>query len=173
MDLSHFVGQEAIKRQLTALIDVAKSRRDTLPHILLCGPPGIGKRTLARAIVVDLKVNWKATNSLVIERPGDLAALLTNLEEGDILFIREIELIRTVLLEVFLHSLRDFQIDIMIGKGRSQRLVKLDLKRFTLIGTTSKPSQVDKRLSRLTIVYDFAAYNVDETAQIIELKLKE
>lgn len=173
MDLSHYVGQEAIKHQLKALIDVAKSRRQPLPHILLSGPPGIGKRTLAQAIAVDLKVNFKYTNSLVIERPGDLGALLTNLEDGDLMLISEIESLRSVVLEILIQSVRDFQIDLMIGKGPSQRLIKLDLKQFTIVGTTSKPSQIDKRLSRLMIVYDFAAYNVDETAQIIELKLKE
>jgi len=134
----------------------------------------MGKGTLARTIAFELKVNLKeCTNPLVIERPGDLAALMTNLEEGDFMLVREIELLRDEILECLLQPVKDFQLDIMIGKGPSARLIKLDLKRFTFVGTTSKPSQVDKRLRRSMIVYDFGSYNVGEIAQIIESILKE
>lgn len=174
MDLSHYVGQETIKRQLKALIDVAKSRSQPLPHILFCGRAGMGKGTLARAIANEVKKTIKeCTNPLVIDRCGDLAAIITNLDEGDVMLISEIELLRGEVLEALLQAVRDFQLDIMIGQGPSARSIKLDLKKFTVVGTTSKPSQVDKRLRRSMIVYDFAPYNLDETAQIIELVLKD
>jgi len=174
MELSNYIGQEAVKRQLRALIDAAKSRLLPLPHILLCGRPGIGKGTLARALAFELKVNIQdCTNPLVFERPGDLASLITNLEEGDLLVIREIESIRGLVLECLIQAVKDFQIDIMIGQGPAARAIKLDLRRFTLIGTTSKPSQVDRRLRRSMIVYDFGPYNLDELTQLIELALKE
>jgi len=133
-----YVGQEQVKANLHVAIAAARGRGDVLDHMLFHGPPGLGKTSLAYIIAREMGVNIKATSGPVVERPGDLAALLTNLEEGDILFIDEIHRLNHVVEEVLYPAMEDYQIDLMIGQGPSARSIKLDLKRFTLIGATTR-----------------------------------
>jgi Holliday junction DNA helicase RuvB len=133
-----YVGQDAVKENLKVAIAAAKGRHDVLDHILFHGPPGLGKTSLAYIIGREMDVNVKATSGPVVERPGDLAALLTNLDEGDILFIDEIHRLNHVVEEVLYPAMEDYQIDIMVGQGPAARSIKLPLKRFTLIGATTR-----------------------------------
>jgi len=133
-----YVGQEPVKENLRVAITAAQARHDVLDHILFHGPPGLGKTSLAYIIGREMGVSVKATSGPVVERPGDLAALLTNLEEGDILFIDEIHRLNHVVEEVLYPAMEDYQIDIMVGQGPAARSIKLPLKRFTLIGATTR-----------------------------------
>src|SRR3990170_5014038 len=133
-----YVGQDQVKENLKVAIAAARGRKDVLDHLLFLGPPGVGKTSLAYITARELGVNVKATSGPVVERPGDLAALLTNLEEGDVLFIDEIHRLNHVVEEVLYPAMEDYQIDIMIGQGPAARSIKLDLKRFTLIGATTR-----------------------------------
>ncbi|MET0586863.1 MAG: Holliday junction branch migration DNA helicase RuvB [Candidatus Binatia bacterium] len=133
-----YVGQESVKENLRVAITAAQARDDVLDHILFHGPPGLGKTSLAYIIGREMGVSVKATSGPVVERPGDLAALLTNLEEGDILFIDEIHRLNHVVEEVLYPAMEDYQIDIMVGQGPAARSIKLPLKRFTLVGATTR-----------------------------------
>src|SRR4029434_4953034 len=133
-----YVGQDQVKENLKVAIAAARGRNDVLDHILFHGPPGLGKTSLAYIISREMGVNIKATSGPVVERPGDLAALLTNLEEGDILFIDEIHRLNHVVEEVLYPAMEDYQIEIMVGQGPAARSIKLPLKRFTLVGATTR-----------------------------------
>ena len=144
--LQEYIGQTKVREQLSIFIQAAKSRSEALDHVLLFGPPGLGKTTLAHIIAKELGVNMRQTSGPVIDRPGDLAALLTNLEENDVLFIDEIHRLSPVVEEILYPALEDYSIDIMIGEGPAARSVKLDLKPFTLIGATTRAGMLTNPL---------------------------
>ncbi len=136
--LAEYVGQAKAKENLQVFIDAARNRNEALDHVLFFGPPGLGKTTLANIIALEMGVNIKSTSGPVIEKPGDLAAILTNLEAGDVLFIDEIHRLSPVVEEILYPAMEDYQLDIIIGQGPSARTIKLDLPRFTLVGATTR-----------------------------------
>ncbi len=136
--LTEYVGQVKAKENLKVFIDAARGRGESLDHVLFYGPPGLGKTTLANIIAAEMGVNIKSTSGPVIEKPGDLAAVLTNLEPGDVLFIDEIHRLSPVVEEILYPAMEDYQLDIMIGQGPSARTIKLDIPRFTLVGATTR-----------------------------------
>ena len=164
-----YVGQEQVKENLKVAIAAARGRKDTLDHVLFHGPPGLGKTSLAYIIAREMGVNIKATSGPVVERPGDLAALLTNLEEGDILFIDEIHRLNHVVEEVLYPAMEDYQIDLMIGQGPSARSIKLDLKHFTLVGATTRSGLLTSPLrNRFGAIFRLDFYSPEALAQILK-----
>lgn len=163
-----YVGQEQVKENLKVAIAAARGRKDVLDHLLFHGPPGLGKTSLAYIIAREMGVNIKATSGPVVERPGDLAALLTNLEEADVLFIDEIHRLNHVVEEVLYPAMEDYQIDIMIGQGPSARSIKLDLKRFTLIGATTRSGLLTSPLrNRFGAIFRLDFYVPEALTQIL------
>jgi holliday junction DNA helicase RuvB len=166
--LSDYIGQEKAKGNLRVFIDAAKGRRESLDHVLLYGPPGLGKTTLSNIIAAEMGVNIKSTSGPVIERPGDLAAILTNLEQNDVLFIDEIHRLSHVVEEILYPAMEDFQLDIIIGQGPSARTVKLDLPRFTLVGATTRAGLLSSPLrDRFGVIARLEFYSEGELATIV------
>ncbi len=165
---SEYLGQQAVRDQMEIYIEAARRRGEALDHVLIFGPPGLGKTTLSHVIANELGVNLRQTSGPVLERPGDLAALLTNLQPRDVLFVDEIHRLSPVVEEVLYPALEDFQIDIMIGEGPSARSIKLDLPPFTLIGATTRAGLLTAPLrDRFGIVQRLEFYTVAELAQIV------
>ena len=167
-ELEDYVGQEKIREQLDIFINAAKKRKEPLDHLLLFGPPGLGKTTLAHIIANEMGVNLKQTSGPVLEKTGDLAALLSNLEANDVLFIDEIHRISPVIEEILYPAMEDYRLDIMIGEGPSARSVKLDLPPFTLIGATTRAGMLTNPLrDRFGIVSRLEFYSSNELARIV------
>ena len=165
---SEYIGQNKVKDNLKIFIDAAKQRNEPLDHVLLYGPPGLGKTTLASIIASEMGVNIKVTSGPAIEKAGDLAAILTNLEEDDILFIDEIHRLNKAVEEVLYPALEDFRLDIVIGKGPSARSIRLDLPKFTLVGATTKIGNISAPLrDRFGIIQRLELYSVEDLSKII------
>ena len=166
--LDDYLGQEKAKEQLKIFIEAAKSRNEQLDHVLLYGPPGLGKTTLASIIANEMGVNLRITSGPAIERAGDLAAILTNLNENDVLFIDEIHRINRSVEEVLYSAMEDFCLDIIIGKGPSARSIRLDLPKFTLIGATTRAGMLTNPLrDRFGVICKLDYYTVEELAKIV------
>lgn len=167
--LADYVGQSSIKEQLSIFISAAKMRGEALDHLLVFGPPGLGKTTLAHIVANEMGVNLRQTSGPVLERPGDLAAILTNLEKNDVLFIDEIHRLSPVVEEILYPALEDYQIDIMIGEGPAARSIKIDLPPFTLIGATTRAGALTNPLrARFGIVNQLEFYSTKELVSIVK-----
>lgn len=167
--LAEYVGQDKAKDNLKIFIEAAKKRGESLDHLLLYGPPGLGKTTLAGIVANEMGVNFRITSGPAIEKPGDLAALLTNLSEGDILFIDEIHRLTRSVEEVLYPAMEDFALDIIIGKGPSARSIRIDLPKFTLIGATTRAGQLTAPLrDRFGVILKLDLYNDNELLRIVK-----
>lgn len=166
--LDDYIGQEKAKQNLKVYIEAAKQRGDALDHVLLYGPPGLGKTTLAGIIANEMGVNMKVTSGPAIEKPGEMAAILNNLQEGDLLFVDEIHRLNRQVEEVLYPAMEDYVIDIMIGKGASARSIRLDLPHFTLVGATTRAGLLTAPLrDRFGVIHRLEFYTVDELRKIV------
>ncbi len=167
--LDEFIGQERLKEQLSIFIEAAKNRKDALDHVLLFGPPGLGKTTLANILAAEMGSTMRQTSGPVIEKAGDLAAMLTNLEEGDVLFVDEIHRLSPAIEEILYPAMEDYKLDIVIGEGPAARSIQLNLPPFTLIGATTRAGLLTSPLrDRFGIVQRLEFYGVDDLAIIVE-----
>src|SRR6187455_1582700 len=166
--LGEFIGQAQLRANLGVFIAAARQRREALDHVLLAGPPGLGKTTLAQIIAAELGVNFRATSGPVIAKAGDLAALLTNLEDGDVLFIDEIHRLAPAVEEILYPAMEDRVLDLMIGEGPSARSVRIDLPKFTLVGATTRQGLITTPLrDRFGIPVRLVFYTVEELEQVV------
>jgi Holliday junction DNA helicase RuvB len=166
--LADYIGQEQVKSQLSIFIDAARMRAEALDHVLIFGPPGLGKTTLAHVIATELHVNLRQTSGPVLERPGDLAAILTNLQARDVLFVDEIHRLSPIVEEILYPAMEDYQLDIMIGEGPAARSIKLNLPPFTLVGATTRAGLLTSPLrDRFGIVQRLEFYTIAEIERIV------